>query len=464
MKFQKSIALGLAAVSLVATASGCKNLRPGEVDGKINVSVGKWPNDTDKKSLESRNEMRDEFMAENEDINIIGDTYQYDTKTFTMKASAGQLPNLFVTGFTEIDQIIGSGYAADITEAMKEHGFDKAINPELMDLVTKDGKIYGIPTDAYALGLYINKPIFAEAGLVDENGMPIVPDTYEELAEACKVIREKTGKAGLVFPTTNNCGGWLFMSIAWSHGVEFCKQNEDGKWESAFDTQEARDALQYVKDLKWKYDAFLADNVIDQSTMYKYFGTNQGAMMFANPPLEWFPTSYGTNIDDLFIGRMPEGPAGRFTQMGGNLWMFSSNSTPEQIDAGFKWLEFTGLTAQLDDETKANLEENYRLQNEKGTIVIDREAFDVWVDPNRLQDTLDIRAKYTNVKHENYEQYYSFEGVTIKPEPAACCQQLYAILDGCIQEVLTNENADVDALISTASKDYQTNHLDKMTW
>lgn len=41
--------------------------------------------------------------------------------------------------------------------------------------------------------------------------------------------------------------------------MDFCKQRDDGSWEATFDTQEAKDALQYIKDLKWKHDALMDD-------------------------------------------------------------------------------------------------------------------------------------------------------------------------------------------------------------
>ena len=37
---------------------------------------------------------------------------------------------------------------------------------------------------------------------------------------------------------------------------------------------------------------------------------------------------------------------------------------------------------------------------------------------------------------------------------------LYALLDACIQEVLTNENADCAALIQKAASDFQQNYLE----
>ena len=110
----------------------------------------------------------------------------------------------------------------------------------------------------------------------------------------------------------------------------------------------------------------------------------------------------------------------------------------------------------------ANSRTSYENTIAQNGIVLDQEAFEVWVNPENLEKINALRKEYANVNHEDYADYYSFEGVTINPEPAACAQQLYAILDKCIQEVVTNKDADVDKLISEACNDYQVNHLDKM--
>ena len=461
MQIKKGIILMLA-LSLLVSVGGCGNNQQAE-NGTTTVKVGCWPDETQPEALARRNELRDEFMEEHQDINVVPDTYQYDTKTYTMKAAADQLPNMYITWFTEISNIMKSGYAADITDQLKKHGFDTAINPDLLDLVKDDeGRIYGIPIDAYAQGLYINKKLFKDAGLVNEDGTVKVPSTYQEVAEFAQTIKEKTGKAGFILPTTNNCGGWHFLNIAWSYGVDFMKQRDDGTWEATFDTQEARDALQYVYDLKWKYNALLDEAVLDQPSIYKYFGTYQAAMMFANPPCNDLAQKYGMDIDDIFVTRMPEGPQGRYSQMGGNLWMFSKNSTPEQIDAGLTWLEFTGFSPDISDKQLENSRIGYQQTLDNNGIVLDQNAFDVWVSPERIEKGRAVASEYTNVKHENYEQYYAFEDVTVNPEPAACAQQLYAILDKCVQEVITNKDANIDELIRNANNELQVNHLDKM--
>ena len=250
------------------------------------------------------------------------------------------------------------------------------------------------------------------------------------------------------------------MNIAWAFGTEFEKQRDDGTWEATFDTKETKDALQFVKDLKWKYNALLDDTVINQDDMYKYFGSGQAAMMIRDVPYSGY--SYGLDNSKLYATKMPKGDAGRFTQMGGNLWMFSKNSTPEQIEAGFKWLEFTGFAPEMTAEQEQKFREDCQNTITNNGVIVERDSFDVWTNPETLEKRRAIRREYANVDYNDYKNYFEATDVEVKLEPAACAQQLYAVLDGCIQEVITNENADVDKLISDACKDFQQNHLDKM--
>lgn len=463
VKFTKNIALGLAAISLIGMFSGCKAETGKKEEGKINISVGNWPDETNPEGVANQEKLVEGFEKENPDINVIGDTFRYDTKTFTMKAAAGQLPTMYKPWFTEINQIIDAGYAADITELAKEHGYTDALNPELMKYVTdENGRVYGLPTDAYVVGLALNKKIFEDAGLVNEDGSLMTPDTYEDVAEFSRIIKEKTGAAGLVLPTTNNCGGWLFLNIAWSYGVEFAKQREDGSWQATFDTKEARDALQYVKDLKWKYNGIHDDTVIDQGTMMKYFGTYQGAMVFTEPnEWNWITAGFGMDVDDIYFVDAPKGPAGRYAQMGGNLWMFSPKATEEEIDAGMKWLKFTDFSPELTDKEGENLKLSFEnILSSNGAVLPDR-PYPTWVNQQRIEKEEAIRAEYANVNKENYAEYLTKEDLKINLEPVLA-QQLYSVLDKCIQEVFTNENADIDKLITDACHDYQVNHLDQL--
>ena len=52
----------------------------------------------------------------------------------------------------------------------------------------------------------------------------------------------------------------------------------------------------------------------------------------------------------------------------------------------------------------------------------------------------------------------------IRAEEPVCAQELYAILDTCIQEVLTNKNADCASILEKANSDFQSNYLDNLTY
>ena len=101
------------------------------------------------------------------------------------------------------------------------------------------------------------------------------------------------------------------MNIAWSYGVEFMKQENDGSYTATFDSQEMRDALQYMYDLKWKYNALPDDIAIDKAGLESMFGSDEVAMMIADPPTQSLTTAYDMNIDAIYADRVPAGPSGR---------------------------------------------------------------------------------------------------------------------------------------------------------
>ena len=447
----------LTASVLALAMSGCNE----NANGITEVSIGAWPTESQPELLEQQNNYKAQFEEQNIDVRIIPSTYVFDTKTFMVKAGANQLPNLYNTYFTETKKNISNGFAADITDGLKEMGWLDAISPEIREYIEdENGHIYGVAYKAYAQGLCINKAIFKEAGLVNADGSIMVPQTLDEVAEFAKIVKEKTGKAGFVISTTNNGGGWQFMNIAWDYGVEFMKEGEDGKYIATFDTQECADALQYVSDLCWKYNALPDNKVVDVNEGRRIFATGQAGMMFHNPSGNDLVQKYGMNKDDLFYASMPSGPKGRFAQMGGDLYMFSKDSTKEQILAGLKWLEFRGLGPFVTDESLEKSKNTCKLAVEKGEIVMDRDTFPIWNDEESNKAKNEIRQEYCNVDMKNYEDYYEFKA-SLKPEVPVCAQQLYAILDKSIQEVLTNKNADCRALVKQANTEFQKNHLDK---
>ena len=81
-----------------------------------------------------------------------------------------------------------------------------------------DDKMYALAFTFSTPILYINNDIFRQAGLDPADP----PATWEEMLEAAKTIKEKTGKNGLAFSPTN---GWVTEGIIYSAGSDMT--NED---------------------------------------------------------------------------------------------------------------------------------------------------------------------------------------------------------------------------------------------
>lgn len=457
---KRTLVLMMCAALAISNFAGCngKNKESGE---KISIKIGSWPGDGASQASIDNYEKR--LAAMNEaypDIEIVKDTSSFDVKSFAIKASSGQLPNLYQPYYTEVEKIVNAGYAKDLTSYMEKNGYLQKLNPALAELLTVDDKIWAVPMTCSVQGLSCNKELFKQAGLVDENGIPLFPQNYEELRKSAITIKEKTGKNGMVICSTNGNGGWFFSMLAMDFGVDFIKKKDD-KYISNFNTQEMINACQFVYDLKWK-DNVLPDNgFVDRVEQRKLFATNQAAMTFDAPPCDPYITKYAMNPDDICFGRVPACDGGRVALVGGTLYMVSPETTDEQLDAIFKWIDISGEGPNLTPEIEKTLEDKYATMDADGLIVTGRNMMDIWVNSDIVDKQKELRAKYNNVNDANFEDYFSFKDVIIRPEVSPCGQQLYTVLDGGIQEILTNKNVDIKQLVKKMNDDFQTNHLDK---
>jgi multiple sugar transport system substrate-binding protein len=86
--------------------------------------------------------------------------------------------------------------------------------------VSYQGSSYGVPFDLHGNLLHVNVDLFKEAGLVDENGVPILPTSTEEWFEQAQTMKEKTGKLYWVEDATQFPISFrLFHSLMEQQGV-----------------------------------------------------------------------------------------------------------------------------------------------------------------------------------------------------------------------------------------------------
>ena len=462
-KLFKVTALVMSLVMTAGVLSGCKD--SGNADGKVHISVAGWPS-KEGAALDNANKTKAEFEAKYPDVVVEPDTWQLDMQTFYPKAEAGMLPNLFTIHFTELKRIADGGYAYDLSDVLKDNGFEGKFSQRAIDVVTQNGKVIAFPYNMYMLGLAYNTKMFEAAGLMEADGTPKQPKDWMELVEFAKKIKAATGKAGFIIPTTNNCGGWFFTNIAWSFGTDFMKQRKDGTWEATFDTPETVAALQFIKDLKWKHDVFSNNTLISLDEQYKEYAVGNVGIIISPGDIQKNTRKYGMPIEEYGLMAIPKGPARHVSLLGGGVNCISANSTKEQADAAVKYIK-QSYTYELTDAFKEKYMRTINTTLEEGGV-IGPETINIWAgdtDVRKYQN--EITKEYCNININAvrlYNESLNDDKIEVQEEEPMGCQDLYSILDNCIQRVLADESADCAELIRNANRDFQVNFLDKVAY
>ncbi|MCL2277502.1 MAG: extracellular solute-binding protein, partial [Treponema sp.] len=420
------------------------------------VRLGIYPEADQGSEVAMHREFIARFNEKHPNVTIQPAQYRYQLDTFMPLAQSGRIPTIFETWFTETDSLLSGPYIRDITAEIRARGWDTRMNAGMRDLFTRDGKIYGIPRDGYALGLHINAALFRQAGLVDANGIPIYPKTMAELATTAAQIKQRTGRAGIVLLAKDNAGGWHFSNIAWNFGATLVRQ-QGTRYTANINSNEVVEALQWVKDLKWVHDALTADPTNeDWGTGWAQLGTGNAAMYIGagdgvNQPTE----VYGMPVRDYMIAPMPAGPRGnQHSLMGGTFYAFAANATTAEVNAALDYLEIMGRIPEINNDILVGLMRDARRRRDAGIPVIP--DFPAWTyQPylNAKQEAIDM---FANVDQRMFADYYTAisRSGNVRPE-VPFAQDVYAELTKCLQEVITNRNADPRTLLDAANRNLQ---------
>ncbi|MBQ9210058.1 MAG: sugar ABC transporter substrate-binding protein [Clostridia bacterium] len=428
------------------------------------VTLGDWPADTAPDSERQAAEAwKAKVEAQYPKATLTPDYYSYTLSNYVAMAKGGTAPTIFQPPFTDPQLLIRQNLVGDVTESLEKAGVLEKFSPAYVEMLAdENGRIYGLPRDGYVLGLHINIALFREAGLVDEEGLPLYPKTLQELAEYGQIIREKTGKAGLVFPASETYGGWLFTNIAWNFGcvgenaLEY--QDEDGRWVCNFTSDQAVAAMEYMRDLKWKYDILNADaTTTDWASSHTALGTGEAAMNFAADDSVDQPTAYkGLPVEDFALVPFPAGDAGRYALAGGTCYMFAPNITLDQGTVLMAWLKAKGKLPFLEDDIIEGIRTDYAAKRDRGAPVIP--AISAWNDEEYNAAKQAIIDEYSNVDMRLYNDFFDSitEGtITLRSEEPVFAQQLYRELTAVIQRMITKEGADVVKALQKAQDSFQ---------
>ncbi len=458
----KKAVLGILALTMSAsTLAGCGGKK--EDDGTINVQFYSTTKETDEASYNIYTERYAEFeeywkatYPDEKPIKIDLNYYGYNTADYAAMAVGDQLATFYHVPLTEAKGIMDAGYAKDITPWMEKYGYLEGMDPKIRQNIERDGKIYMLPFNVYSVGIVVNLDLLEKAGYVEADGTPHQPATFDELAEMAANITKKTGKAGFAMTTINNQGGWRFTPVAWNFGVDFMEQDKDGNWQATFNTAEAAQALQWVKDLKWKYNTFPENVLLDGGKLNSAFAAGEVAMTFGAAGDTSGYISSGMDKDNIGFIQVPAGPARHVTMIGGAYYVFNENATDEEIEVAFRYLDWVGEGRSFNEDTMAKMKEDLEVKKGNGELIGALPASPYTDDdPKRAYEIKLYTEELININVNHVKLYNDQSNIEWQQEEPVEAQALYAALDNAVQAVLTDKDADCKKLIEEAYNNFK---------
>lgn len=441
---RKAAALALVAglgLSLTAcsTKSNDSNTTAG---GKVTITVDCQPVGAQKELLKNWNDDVAEFQRQNPDIVIksvsVGEQCN-NPPDFTARLAGGTVTDLFYGYMTDLQQVLDSGQAMDITEFANKDTIPTwdSVDPALKAVFTDNGKLYAVPTKNYSMGLVYNKTLFQQAGLDVNNP----PKTWADVRAAAKKISALgNGIAGYSEYSAGNTGGWHFTAELYAQGGEMV--SADGK-KADFNNAMGKQVLQNLKDMRYGDNSMGSRQLLGWPDLLTNAGAGKVGMFIGAPDATTaIVTQFQGKYQDWAMGPMPgqDGPA-KGTLGGGEGYFFKKGLSPEQVKAGLKWLAYEKLTpgkGQFD---------YVRAKPQNQPVGLPQpQLFAAGTDAYKQE--LEARKANANVVVENFAAFEA-NPIPIKGEPRDA-QAIYAVLDAAMSGVLTNPNANIDALLKTA--------------
>lgn len=290
----------------------------------------------------------DEFTSKT-GIEIILDEYAQDEfmnkRLVDLSSGAGSFDIVMMDSIAK--QAAQAGWIENLTpwfergDLVDREAYDLAdLSPSFTSSVTIDGNLYAIPVSGEKQVLFYRKDIFEEKGLK-------VPETFDELYETAKILKEEYSAGILVrgqkIHTVSNATG-----VIWSYGGQIADSSEYNS--AVFNSPEGVQGADMFTSLAREF----GPPGIGNYTWYECVSDfQQGkAPMFLD--MSVFMSQFEDKEKSLVAGKvgyapMPAGPAG--SKPTGGAWSISMSSASKKKEAAFLFM--TWITSPEVSQTLA---------------------------------------------------------------------------------------------------------------
>jgi ABC-type glycerol-3-phosphate transport system substrate-binding protein len=182
-----------------------------------------------------------------------------------------------------------------------------------------------------------------------------------------------------------------------------------------------------------------------QAQTLQLLATNKVAMVVMAPDqLNTLQSQYGADLTQFGMGPMPQN-GGNASLAGGNLWVFNPKSSPDVIKAAFDYVIYSNFDLAVHESSLAQQAANGQAVGAPTAVLFQGDF---------QQKLSALNTKYATVPLQNYTTFINSTNA-LRPEPHNQTQKMYAALDPIMQAVLTNANADPQALLNQAAQQFQ---------
>jgi ABC-type glycerol-3-phosphate transport system substrate-binding protein len=415
----------------------------------VTITVGVLRPGATQEAVDALNTQIGEFEAKYPWITVEPEEYNWTAPTFTAALAGGTLPDVFTIPFTDGKGLIAQHQIVNIDGRVRGLGYADKFNPNvIVNGQDTDGAIWAVPIAAYGMSLTYNRTLFTQAGLDPDKP----PTTWDEVRAAAKTIAEKTGVAGYAEMATENTGGWQLTTSTYALGGRMQTVGADGKVTATLNNPQTKAALARLKSMRWDDKSMGSTFDYAWGSINQAFSAGQIGMFTGGSDLYTaMVQNNGLKAPDYGVTTIPLEGSDAGVLGGGTLAAVNVVTRDEERDAAVTWIDFYYMQKLLTQEGAVADAEALKANNQPVGVpslpIFDKATYDQ--SQEWIKDFINVpTAQMIGFTSKIFEQ-------PIVTEPTAHTQELYAALDPVVQAVLTDQSADIDALLTAANKQVQ---------
>lgn len=264
------------------------------------------------------------------------------TTQLNTSIAAGTPPDIAVLHGRRIPIYASRGVLTPLTDVMAAVGIDADdFTDGAADYGLYQGEFYGIPFDLAATIWHINVDLWAEAGLVDDEGVPMIPTTAEEFISAAEQIHAATGKP---LAEMAGQGATLRSLTAFIYQLGGSLADEGGN--PTINTPEALEALNFILELQELGTVTRPYDEIDGAIALENFSNGESAGFIDGT---WRVNGFDSQIADgevalnnYYVSNFPQLFDNPGTFAGSHNWLvpLGQNADPARVQAAVEYIKW----------------------------------------------------------------------------------------------------------------------------